>query len=107
MWCRGTGVVNTGSSVSMESASADPGYVSCLRTLDFLQFWDSEGKAVSGAGKHGRGTYPPMGCGTEAVSVSGSGRVTTFSGAADEELGVENEFIIIVVLNYAPIDQWL
>ena len=91
----------------MESASADPGIVSCLRTLDFLQFWDSKGKAVSGAGKHGRGTYPPMGGGTEAVSASGSGRVTTLSGAADEELGVENEFIIIVVLNYAPIDQWL
>jgi hypothetical protein len=83
----------------MESASADPGYVGCLRTLGFLQFWDSEDTAASGESKSGRDSYPAMGGGTEANGTSGSGRVTTLSGEADEELGVEIEFIIVVVLN--------
>jgi hypothetical protein len=92
------GVVKTERSVSMESASFDPGYLGCVLRKDALQIWDNSVPVGSCGGKTGEGGYPDIGGGLEASGTCRRDRATALRDEADDELGDEIEFIVIVIL---------
>jgi hypothetical protein len=66
--------------------------------MEFLRTWDIVIGAGSGGSKRGGGRHPDE-AESKAEDAGGPGRATALCGEADDELGVEIEFIFIVILN--------